>query len=230
MAGSEDKRKRRRVRLSEGPSVPDWQSKVHPFFVKVSQQQKTINQLSRGSGEERKESQRLIRNPSAELKEEAERIGDEFRRAGKPCTVSVLALFGVDPALGPEPEISHENYMLAWIAWNRYRKTFKQLLEEDLAAVRQSSRRVLEVHRDYQRWRYGELQPEDMRFKTDLDHQALIICGWDFGIESLSPEELAACFDELCSCGKEHDPENMRKFRARLLRFLEAAGVAVQST
>lgn len=208
----------------------DWQSKVHPFFVKVAQQQKKINQLSRGSDEERSEAQRLIRNPPAEFRAEAERIGDEFRRTGKPWTLDALKLFGVNPGPGPQPEISHENYMLSWIAWNRYKKTFQQLLEEDLAGIRQSSKRVVEVHRDYQRWRYGELQPKNMRFKTDVDHQALIICGWDFGIESLSPEELTACFDELCSCGKEHDPENLRKFRTRLVRFLEAAGVAAKPT
>jgi hypothetical protein len=113
--------------------------------------------------------------------------------------------------------------MLAWFAWNRYGKTFKQLLEEDRDGVRQSSMRILAVNRDYQRWRYGELDPEKAKFKLDREHQVLIRYGLAFGIETLSAEELAECFDELCPCGKTHFPENLRKLRARVAEFLDAA-------
>jgi len=82
------------------------------------------------------------------------------------------------------------------------------------------------VHRDYQEWRYGELDPQKMNFKIDREHQMLVQCGLDLGIESLSPEELADCFDELCSCGRPHIPENLRKFRTRVIQFLKAAGAA----
>lgn len=224
MRNQANRRKQRQVRLSDGPTVVDWRCKVDPFFVKVAEQQKRINQLSRGSHEDRQEAQRLIRNPPAELKEEARRTGDEFRRTGKRLMVSASVIFTIDDRFPAAPDMPDEDYMLAWIAWNRYQKTFQQLLAEDVAGVRQSSKRILEVHREYQRWRYGEREPGAMKFKVDREHQALILCGWDFGIGSLSPEELAGCFDDLCSCGKAHDPENLRKFRTRMIRFVEAAG------
>ena len=106
--------------------------------------------------------------------------------------------------------ISEEDYMLAWFAWNRYGKTFKQLLEEDRSGMRQSSMRVLAVNRDYQRWRYAELDPEKAKFKLDREHQVLIQYGLSFGIEALSAEALADCFDALCPCDKPHFPENLR--------------------
>ena len=54
--------------------------------------------------------------------------------------------------------------------------------------------------------------------------------GLDLGIEALSAEELADCFDELCACGKRHTPDNLRKLRTRLLQFLSAAGVEFLKT
>ena len=103
--------------------------------------------------------------------------------------------------------------MLAWFAWNRYGKTFKQLLEEDRNGVRQSSLGV-----------FGgiETDPENIEFKRDREHQVLIQYGLSLGIESISAEELADCFDELCPCGKTHSPENLRKLRARVVEFLAA--------
>jgi hypothetical protein len=37
----------------------------------------------------------------------------------------------------------------------------------------------------------------------------------------LSSEELADCFEELCSCGKFHDADALKKQRSRVLKDLE---------
>jgi hypothetical protein len=58
--------------------------------------------------------------------------------------------------------------------------------------------------------------PNKLKFKTDLDHFDLMVFGTDLGLEPLSDEELAECFDELCPCGKEHYGENLRKLRTRI--------------
>jgi len=218
------KRKRKPRPPALKGSSTDWRGKIHPFFIKMAEQHKKIVQLSRsGSEEDRQESQRLIRNPPPEMVEEAQRVGDEFRRSGKKIDSSVSAIFQIDERFPATPNISDEEYMLAWFAWNRYGKTFKQLLEEDRNGVRQSSMRVLTVGRDYQRWRYRELDPEKAKFKLDREHQVLIQYGLAFGVESLSAEELADCFNELCPCGKTHFPENLRKLRTRVIGFLDAA-------
>jgi len=226
MPGQSNSQKRKRQpRPPDDKREPtDWRSKIHPFFVRLAAQHKKIVQLSQsGSEDDRRESQRLIRNPPPEMVEEAQRVGDEFQRSGKKINSSISAIFSTDAGLPGISEISDEDYMLAWFAWNRYGKTLKQLLEEDRNGVRQSSMRVLAVNRDYQRWRYSELDPEKAKFKLDREHQVLLRYGLAFGIGALSAEELADCFDELCPCGKTHFPENLRKLRTRLEAFLDAA-------
>jgi hypothetical protein len=225
MPGQSNSQKRKRQpRPPDDKREPtDWRSKVHPFFVRLAGQHKKIVQLSQsGSQEDRLESQRLIRNPPLEMIEEAQRVGDEFQRSGKKINSSISAIFATDAGVSGTSEISDEDYMLAWFAWNRYGKTCKQLLEEDRNGVRRSSVRVLTIRRDYQRWRYNELDPEKARFKLAHEHQVLLRYGLAFGIGELSPEELADCFDELCPCGKIHFPENLRKLRTRVLAFLDA--------
>src|SRR5207245_6404095 len=43
--------------------------------------------------------------------------------------------------------------------------------------------------------------------------------GLDFGLDKLTADELVNCFDALCTCGiEQHDPENLRKLRKRILK------------
>ena len=55
-----------------------------------------------------------------------------------------------------------------------------------------------------------------MEVADDLEHFDLMIFGIDPGLETLSNEELASCFDELCPCEGPHFGENLRKFRDRI--------------
>jgi hypothetical protein len=191
MPGQSNSRKRKRK-----PRPPifrreptEWRNKIHPFFIRLAERYKKIVQLSRsGSEEDRQESQRLIRNPQPEMVDEAQRVGDEFRRSGKLLGTLPSAIFRIDGRFPATHDISDEDYMLAWFAWNRYRKTFKQLLEDDRNGVRQSSMRVVAISRDYQRWRYKELDPEKAKFKLDREHQVLIQYGLAFGVGLLSAE------------------------------------------
>jgi hypothetical protein len=209
---------------------PRWRTKLHPFFVSVAEHNKKIVQLSRtGRESDRQESQRMIRNPPAELVEEARRLGDERARSGIKSSMSATKLFAVDDRYPATPEMSDEQFMLAWLAWNKYGKTLKQLLEEDRAGVKQSSERLVTIRQEYNHWRYDKQDPEKLKFKFDREHQLLIMMGLDFGIDSLTAEELADCFNELCACGAWHSPENLRKLRTRTKQFLTAAGAQVES-
>ena len=171
----------------------------------------------------------MIRNPPAELVEEARRVGDERARLGIKASMSATTLFTVDDRYPATPDMSDEQYTLAWLAWNKYGKTLKQLLEEDKAGVKQSSERLVTIRQEYNRWRYDKQDPEKLKFKFDREHQTLIIMGLDFGIDSLTAEELADCFNELCACGEWHSPENLRKLCTRTKQFLTAAGAQIES-
>lgn len=52
--------------------------------------------------------------------------------------------------------------------------------------------------------------------KEHAKHSLLFLMGLELGLEKLSAEELADCFDELCDCGEVHDPDALKKQRPRL--------------
>jgi hypothetical protein len=77
------------------------------------------------------------------------------------------------------------------------------------------------VKRDFQAWRYGKLNINNMRFKFDSQHIQIMQSGLELGLRDLSPVELADCYDELCNCGKAHEPENMKRLRARVIKIMD---------
>ena len=99
-----------------------------------------------------------------------------------------------------------------------------------------NSLRVARSTEDYQQVRFG--QGPIAPFKSDLDHMDLLEIGLSLGSMNLTAEELAACFDELCPCGKTHDdpsgethdPDTLKKQLARLKRDIEAANEWILAT
>jgi hypothetical protein len=69
-----------------------------------------------------------------------------------------------------------------------------------------------------------------MPFRVDPDHLTLFEIGFDLGLNELSSEELADCFDAVCPCGRSHDADSLKKQRGRLRvaidRAIRAAGAA----
>jgi len=43
----------------------------------------------------------------------------------------------------------------------------------------------------------------------------------ELGIRALSPTELADRYDEMCNCGKFHDPGNFNKLRTRIIKIMD---------
>jgi len=60
-----------------------------------------------------------------------------------------------------------------------------------------------------------------MHFKFDSHHIQIMLAGLKLGLRDLSPSELADCYDELCNCGKPHDPENINKLRTRVIAMMD---------
>ncbi len=75
--------------------------------------------------------------------------------------------------------------------------------------------------KDYQDWRYGRLDSNRLRSKFDYHHLSTMRMCLDLGIEALTQEELADCFDEVCTCGETHDAENLRKLRTRIIEMMK---------
>ena len=201
--------------------MTNWRAKVHPFFVRMLEHNKKVLGLLASPNEaDRIEGRRLSENPPAELMAEAERMHDAIPESDRARQDAHLLIYGaVDSKEGTV--ISEDQFMLTWLAWNKYGKALIELVEGDQAGDEKSSRQQASVTKDYQDWRYGKLDPNQMRFKFDHEHLSLLRYGLDLGIERLTQEELADCFDEFCACGKAHDAENLRKLRTRLIEMME---------
>jgi hypothetical protein len=172
--------------------------------------------------EDRAEAERLAANPPPELVKEAQRLHDEFEASGGLRHRPAMTVLGVED-FPPGSTVSYSHYMLWRLSWYRYGKTIRQLLEESQWGSEKASKQLLSVLREYEKWRFGKLDVEEQRFKVDIQHHILMIAGLDLGIDKLNPEELADCFDSLCTCGRPHFSENLRKLRTRLTKALAKA-------
>jgi membrane carboxypeptidase/penicillin-binding protein len=70
-------------------------------------------------------------------------------------------------------------------------------------------------------WRYGTLDINKILFKLDSHQYQIMQAGLELGIRDLSPTEMADCYDEMCNCGKFHDPENINKLRTRVIKIMD---------
>jgi hypothetical protein len=95
--------------------------------------------------------------------------------------------------------------------------TFRELIRQvDIDKDPSAHRNLMTVHRIYWRLLSG-VQFKDLNLKFELDHFGIIMQGFDFGIDKLTPDELAACLDEICPCGKKkHSLEYLKKLRTRI--------------
>lgn len=208
-----------------GPESKDkWRKKVHPVFVEIMTQLKQNEPLSRSPWkEDREKAQAWARKAEQEFRVKGRELGEKLRDAGvvlHDFAGKILDLDLQEPAVRELPD---EQFMLSWLSWYKYGKTWKQLQHERNTGKWWASQRILAVLKDFEKWKFNKLDPNDMRFKIDRSHFNLIAFGLDFGMDKLTLNELTDCFDALCTCGiEQHDPENLRKLKARILKSLES--------
>jgi hypothetical protein len=111
---------------------------------------------------------------------------------------------------------------LHWLCWYRYGKTAEQLVGEYDSGSLKAARQLHKVSMEYDEWRFGKLDPNELKFKTHVNHFELMTSGLDLGVENLTALELSSCFDELCPCSGPHVQENLSKLRARILNAFPA--------
>jgi hypothetical protein len=212
-------RKTRQPRPGSGPAPSgkdSWKKKVHPVFIESAEYQKKVTLLTISDSDgDREEASRLSQNLPPDLIKRAEQLYDELKASGKLKRQSVLAIYGA-AGVPPGTQISQAQYALSWFCWFKYNKTLPQLMEERATGKLRAIKQFNQLTLLFDKWRYGHIDPNRLKFKTDVDHFDLMIAGLDLGLESVTPNELADCFDALCPCGKEHDPENLEKLRERI--------------
>jgi hypothetical protein len=214
------KRRKPRIKIPEFTETK-WREKVHPYFIRMLEYNNHVMKLSASPSEaDRKEALRLTRNPPPELAEETNRMHDAIPASERSEHDAYLSIYGVVDA--PEGgTMSEGQFAMGWLAFNKFGKSIGELVAGDAAGDMKSSRQLMSVQRDYQDWRYGKLDINKMHFKFDSHHIQIMTAGLKLGLRDLSPDELADCYDELCNCGKPHDPENIKKLRTRVIKILD---------
>jgi hypothetical protein len=94
----------------------------------------------------------------------------------------------------------------------KYGITFRELIYQvEIGKSRAAHRKLMAVHRDY--WKLITKGPAALKVGRKWDHFSVLIQGLDFGLDRLTPEELAECLDEICPCGLRHSVGYLKKVR-----------------
>ncbi len=206
------------VRFTKG----SWKDNVHPAFVEIAEMYRehvrSVNHLRD------KSDPRAV----AEIRKRAVQNILEIRKRYPNLPEGIYSVTLTDPPNLPIEELVNQlptsisRGILEWLCWRRFRRPLRQIVMEDNAGIRESSRIIEHIIAEGNKLRYGEqnLLPG---FKFDLDHSGLLEMGLSLGLAELGAEELAQCFDEVCPCGKVHSADSLKKQRNRLLKDIEAA-------
>lgn len=108
-----------------------------------------------------------------------------------------------------------------WLYFERHRTPLKVDVAKRSAKDYEASRRILRTAGDLEALRCNR---KIQAFKGgEIEHRSMFETLWGFGLENLTPEELALFFDEYCPCGKLHDPDALKKSRNRFRSVLQKA-------
>jgi len=121
----------------------------------------------------------------------------------------------------PPSAIEKRERLLDWYFFKRFRSP-------RWVAVEKEKKGDLEAHNQITRatdefWLLLNGHGPVPAFKADQVHSDLLELGLHNGLDKLSVEELANCFEELCPCGKEHSGDALTKQRGRIEEHIAEA-------
>ena len=192
-----------------------WKEKVHPAFLEILLIYRDSQENLLGSGPNQ-----LIQN-AQKLRARVLQTREDFLKRypelqlGSPSNhiTAASARYSSrrDNLLG----------ILEWLCWRRFGQRLTTLVAEEKAGNLEAHNKVSRLRDDL--WhlvhRRGPVEP----FKGNSRHSEIMELGLNLGLDVLTAEELAACFDEFCTCGKTHDTDALKKQRARVRKQLETA-------
>lgn len=214
-----------------GKATPDfghssWRDKVHATFVKWWSLQKKNRALGKIKDVDE------FKRRSREWQTEAGPLSREFIDAQHQIRDSVGAALLAEIARGMDtegpdivPPIREGNLyaenpesspFFRQLVFMKHGVTFYDLIQEiDIEKNPAAHRKWMAVHRDYWRMISGH-GAKDLKLKFNWDHFFIIMQGLDYGLNELTPEELADCLNEICPCGLRHSPEYFKKVRTAI--------------
>lgn len=123
---------------------------------------------------------------------------------------------GGDDEQGSVMPLNPESSPVFWhLVFMEHGITFRELVRQvDIDKLPSAHKKLMRVHRDY--WRFITKGPAALKLGRKWDHFSVLIQGLDFGLDRLTPEELAECLDEICPCGLRHSVGYLKKIRTSI--------------
>jgi hypothetical protein len=196
-----------------GRTPDSWKKKVHPVFCEIAAMCRALaaaqKQPQRGkrAGEVRK-----VLNLSLQKRQEL-LTNHPGNSPGTPW--QQVTATGYKP---PSPQEKLEQ-VLDWFFFKRNRTPRWLAIEKKKEGDLRAHKQLIRAEDEF--WRLLNGRGPVPPFKVDQPHTDLLELGLHLGLRVLSAEELAACFDEVCSCGTTHNADALKKQRARVLKDLE---------
>jgi len=203
-------------------SSESWRQKLHPLFVECTEAYRDTVKRWQDLGSQPPAEQ--VAEIEARFREEMGEIRARHSTSELPSTTpDPLATILVDTASAAWPLSQQEMDLrrLEKLYWDRYREPLWIACQKMEAGDMEAYSRIVRVGEDYQRLRFNKIGIKPT--KGDPEHSFLLLGGLDLGLNELSAEELADCFDALCCCGRIHDPDALKKQRLRIRHALKKA-------
>jgi hypothetical protein len=195
--------------------------KCHPAIFDLAQLWKEHIEALRAFG------QNPPRELIAKLEAHTERQLEEIHRRYSgtvppdPNTFAAQTIFSKEALAGK----TDEQGIAELLHWERHKTPLVQDVQKMEARNGEAARRVLQTGLEYEALRCEQKRPKP--FKGNLEHSNMFETLYGFGLERLTSEELAEFFDTYCPCETEtHDPDSLRKHRARFERDLKRGATA----
>lgn len=188
-----------------------WKAKVHPALLEIASlwsdfQKSVLSSGPNGATGNAQEFRAKVRRTRDELLKKYPDL--------RPGSSSNHVLAASKPVLSEQDAAVGA---LEWLTWRRTGRPLAVLLAEEKAGSLEAHKGMQRVRDDSWRAIHGESIES---FKGNPIHCELLELGFGLGLNALSAEELADCFDELCPCGESHDADALKKLRARVrVRF-----------
>ena len=192
-----------------------WKEKVHPAFLEIVRIYRDSQEALSGSGPNQ-----IARN--------AQKLRAQVLQAREDLLKRYPELEPGSPSnhiTAASARFSSQRDNLTgiweWLSWRRFGQSLTTLVAEEKAGNLEAHKKVHRLKDDLWHLAYarGPIEP----FKGNSCHSEIMELGLNLGMAKLTDEELADCFDEFCRCGKDHDPDSLKKQRARVRKQLEAA-------
>lgn len=213
----------------------DWRERVDPAFVGYWSLRKENEALPKIKDQKKAEQRfhewfREFSAASRAFKEAVSRVTNPVAAKIHGAVVKPLDTEG-PPVIPPEsqghgivihPENPESSAMFRKIVFLKYGITFRELIWQiDIERNATAQRKLMAVHHDYWRLLSGRSLPKDFKLKFNVDHFDILTSGLDFGLDKLTPDELADCLGQICPCSQKHSAEYLKKLRSRMKQAWE---------